>query len=56
MFLLHLPVRDYRKVNDCQDKQDFFATAGARVCVMCPAFVFGRRLRTLFFKDGEFDN
>lgn len=36
-------------MNDCQNKQDLIATPDIHVYVMCPALVFGRRLKTLFF-------
>lgn len=49
MSFLHLSIKDYKKINDCQNKQDLIATPDIHLFVMCPALVFGRRLKTLFF-------
>lgn len=48
MSFLRLSIKDYEKINDCQNKQDLIATPDIHVYAMCPALVSGRRLKTLF--------
>lgn len=49
MSFLHLSIKDYEKITDCQSKQDSVATPDIDVYAMCPTLVSGRRLKTLFF-------
>lgn len=44
---LHLSIKGYKKINDCQNRQDLIASTDIQVYVLCPALVFGRRLQPL---------